>query len=67
MPNVVSVITVPPSAPPTSSPAMVTTGVIAARSACRPYTLGLARPLARAVRTKSSDSVSSICARDSRA
>ena len=46
---------------------MVTSGVIAARSACRPYTWRLARPLARAVRTKSSDRVSSICARDSRA
>ena len=45
MPKVVSVITVPPSAPPTSSPAMVTIGVIAARSACRPYTCGLRQAL----------------------
>ena len=44
-PKVVSVITVPPSAPPTSSPAMVTIGVIAARSACRPYTLGFGQAL----------------------
>ena len=50
IPNTYSVMTAPPSSTPTSMPYWVTTGVSAARSACRKITRRSGMPLARAVR-----------------
>ena len=65
--NVLSVRIAPPSSSPRSRPKMVRIGVSAARSPCRTTTVRSGKPLARAVRMKSSPIVSSMPARVSRA
>ena len=63
----VSVMTAPPRSWPVSSPARVTIGIAEFLSACLAMTTHSARPLARAVSTNSSLSVSSTEERVSRA
>ena len=65
--NVLSVRIAPPSSSPRSRPKIVRIGVSAERSPCLTTTVRSGRPLARAVRMKSSPIVSSMPARVSRA